>query len=565
MALADRARAEARWLDGTEQRCVGNLVSVHGSVAASVFTQDNGTTVCTLHDNNPSLGDYYTTPPTVLQDAANLALVLGPPRPELLLGGSPDLNLPAAKGYSPGMELQSLVTSTNPASRDQFLVSGALSSLDADTFSTSCADASPTRFLHSSTSNCTRDVTSLASLCRANSPLHIANYLGQIVASVPADSASAITATVNKPWLCNGGTSCSPGLVTPALSSDGLTCNNVVTSVLWTVGYTNTSAGSDATFRITQVTVDWSFATWTADPIDTPGSSPVFQQQFGVRYLEDSLPASSKLAVRSGSPGYQPGRPVTFLRNTTNPSAAAGPAYLASPHPQTGECQTAVPAWYSASPFRAFDALAPVASSDDLFLALLASDASGLVPIRFGVESSVSCTLPWPTSPPSPAACLALQQWAGIWPLSHVAEFGNASVAGYPTAADAGQWVPVFNDTSAAIGAPASASSAAAAVAGTACMIPTAVELDFVWTDTGSARAPQSVIVGARVTRGRYRNVATVPAAVQKLPPDMQVVHVATTVKWTRATREEIEVETWYPPPPRLFPPLPKDWLYPFL
>ncbi|KAI9221585.1 hypothetical protein BC828DRAFT_66442 [Blastocladiella britannica] len=563
-------------LDGATRSCVGSVVgmSLWASNALGMSAA-NASSICVVHSNSPAQGDFFASTPSLLGDASSFKAAVGDP----LLVQSPSIASTAS--YFPG---DIIVTSSD----SNLGIPSALSTGLIGSTSTQCADAMPIHFLAPTTSTCTRDLSALSSLCAANASLDLGMYLKQLAAVTvaPANSSSSslspmskVPVTVNAPWSCpsSGSSPCSMSLTTapPTLNASSLICSNIVSHLHISIYYQNAGIIGENGLNLTRIVVNWAAENW--DP--SIFVNPVFAQTFGVAWVAESsnknTTSSSNATTittwRSGNPGYQPGLPALFLARTSA-SLPATPSALLLPAPDTvtGQCTsgsmgsmsavTAVNGTLTASPFAGYRT------------GLLGSATIwGGVAVRYATDTSTHCLVPIAGTAQQltagTTACTVIQTWASatLDALTHVGVFGNATVdtAASNTNTTSTQWTPIVRVAAAL---PLAASQYA-------CPVSTVYQIDVAWGDTGPASAPQPAILGMRVASGRVVDAAAAAARLETASASQwggstaavrRGVPVSVRVRWIRVSPESVELATWYPPAPRLFPPLPRDWLYPF-
>ena len=376
-----------------------------------------------------------------------------------------------------------------------------------------------------------------------------------------------------------GGAGGGAGSAYTATPAGGCACSGVLTAIAYTVYYAGPSGaitGASADVVLANVTLP--------TPSECAAVALAPPLTVSVEWV-DSAPLAGAggagAAARSGAPGYLVGAPVL---SGVLVSQAAGGGALAPGAAVAASDRLAVarsaPVGSRLAPFfsggggsggggggvAGLAVRGPGAGGECALpppLGAAAGDAASVVPVAFGEDLAVSCTVSL-TPAALGALCGALAGappgYMGFWPVNasgsaaaptHVGTLGNA----HPWRA--WQWTAV----SAPPGYPPAPVTYDAG-AGVCSGVPATLAVEFLWAYVGVASNPQAKILGVRwryISDSWAFTREDVRATGAGAP---QAFAFATTVTWTQHATSAGGVQV--APPPNLVPRLPSDLWYPF-
>ncbi len=355
----------------------------------------------------------------------------------------------------------------------------------------------------------------------------------------------------------------------------GCTCSGVVTAIAYTVSFNGLSGA------ITGATADLVVANVTLSAADCAASAVSAPLTVSLAWVDSAAPAPAPALERSGAPGYALGAPVLagvlITQSGAAPAAAAGSDKLAIARgvPANSRLgvfgsEMALGVSFSAAglalrgPAAGGVCAAPLAGAGVPAFGSAGLDGASVVPVTFGEDVSVSCTVALDAvalGALCAAAAGAPPGYMGFWPVNasgalaalptHVGMLGNA----HPW--KAWQW--------AGISAPAAYPPAPVAFDannGVCTGVPATLAVEFLWASVGESGNPQSRILGVR-----YRYISDSWALSREdvrttAPAAPQTFAFATTVTWTQYGSSA--PVPYVAPAPNVLPTLPSDLWFPF-
>ncbi|CEO96890.1 Tectonic domain-containing protein [Plasmodiophora brassicae] len=492
--------------------CVdSNLVAVNKRASLSYTFVDN--LICVQSVNNPSLGTFYTSPPSAVTSSQFDALESA--TPYLFSKASPTATpVPATSNY--------LVGSPIVAGRS---VSGGLVSqgygflsIPGPSATFECDDAQFALFGQATQTRCQRTLTSLASSCTTY--LNPATYttalqIGQVAAASPDSVSQYIPITVTETTFVDpntGAPTTLPSMPVPTYTPGSCQCQNAVAGIAYTFTYNQAGQITQASAAVTVSTVTPSSTCSSGD------ASGAIVQQYSTSFTRSWTSATGR--AKSGNPGYIVGKPVL-----------------------AGQLQTISASQQAIS--QQISGLTLVGRSANGQCSL--ADADRIV-VGFGESLHSTCAITL-TSAQLAARCASrgvLDYLATLAPL-YVGRWGSS------TYTNVDDWIQVD------LGAPATSYTWSASQLSCTGIV-SAMHVEFLTADVGSVLNPQTKIVSARVVYGtdtwRMRTVTGAAGEAQTF----QVTVSASFLAYPASGNA-----TLVPPAPPTLPALPHDVLYPLV
>eukprot|EP01135_Chromosphaera_perkinsii_P001475 Nk52_evm4s179 gene=Nk52_evmTU4s179 len=400
--------------------------------------------------------------------------------------------------------------------------------LPAPMVTNACSQLGAITFLDPQYTSCTQTTDSLATQCTSNTALDGKTYTeGFRVASTGTEdgataASSGVTVTVSKLWCISSTTLTVADCGTTTISSPSISsgsCTNVVTKVEYSIIYNGAT--------ITAVYATLTFADFVTS--STTAIEQVFETSYKTVTNENTV-----VFERSGNPGYIVGKPV--LAGTLASSGSTNAIDLdtdnslwltiAGPQPD-GSCANAN------------------------------GGVTPRVPVYFGENTVVGCTLQKTFAQVSAASCATIRQDALTYlsasqqnSATYVGQYGNSSVN------DISEWVAILDQST-----PSAATDAASD--GICPEIYTDLEIQILTARVGAILNPQTIITGVRYvwTTSRFVFQCAGPYCQTAGAALTQSIQLKTSVNFIDTSRPPISVKADVPD---IFPAFPNDFFYPF-